>query len=369
MRTATLPKARPAPATAPAVAVFVDPPSAHYLRDALFDAADPALNRDGGLLPYARAREALAQDGIGLHTADHLHECRYLGTSNHYWSMGPLENYAALASRGDVELRGFMLFEPPLVSPGMYAALPQLTRDFAEVFVHNIVGDGYSLRGVDVTRLRKFHWPQPYDDVVEPHWSKRQRRNALVVIAGNHNPGRRKPEQYSARIEAIAELEPLGCIDLFGRGWERWWSRSSLWRSYWWHRRSLLKAYRGPCDSKLATLSGYRFSLCLENMPMRGYVTEKIFDCFYSGTVPVYQGGADVAEFVPADTFIDARDFASWSDLWLAIKDMSDAQWQGYRERARTFLAGPGGRAYYRSLSEIFVRSSRSTGALQRSAN
>ena len=300
MRTATLPKARPAPATAPAVAVFVDPPSAHYLRDALFDAADPALNRDGGLLPYARAREALAQDGIGLHTADHLHECRYLGTSNHYWSMGPLENYAALASRGDVELRGFMLFEPPLVSPGMYAALPQLTRDFAEVFVHNIVGDGYSLRGVDVTRLRKFHWPQPYD---------------------------------------------------------------------WWHRRSLLKAYRGPCDSKLATLSGYRFSLCLENMPMRGYVTEKIFDCFYSGTVPVYQGGADVAEFVPADTFIDARDFASWSDLWLAIKDMSDAQWQGYRERARTFLAGPGGRAYYRSLSEIFVRSSRSTGALQRSAN
>lgn len=342
----------------PSVSVYIDPPSEHFLGDGLFNADDPGLNRDGGLLPYVRAREALEQAGIGLHTADHLRQGRYRGTLNHYWSMGPLENYRSLASRDDVVLRGFMLFEPPLVSPNMYASLPKLTRDFAEVFVHNVEGDGYSLRGVDVAKLRKFYWPQPYDDVVEPHWAKRDRRNALVVVAGNHNPGGRRPELYSERIAAVAELERLGCIDLFGRGWDRWWSRSSLWAGYWWHRRALMRAYRGACTSKLATLSDYRFSLCLENMPMRGYVTEKIFDCFYAGTVPVYQGGEGIAEFVPVDTFIDARAYASWSDLWLAIKDMPAAEWQGYRDRARAFLTGPKGSAYYASLTNIFVGAS-----------
>jgi hypothetical protein len=344
--------------TTPPLCVYVDPPSPHYLGDRLFDAADPRLNRDGGLLPYVRMKEALGRSGIAVHTVDRLLDGRAAGAVNHYWSMGPLDRYPALAARADVVLKGFLLFEPPLVAPDMYRALPDLTRHFDRVFVHNVVGDGYSSAGVDTARLRKLHWPQPYDDVVAVHWQQRERQNRIAVVAGPHNPGRRKPELYSERIEAVAALEPFGCVDLYGRGWDRWWSRSSMWPAYWRHRRALMRAYRGPCESKLATLAAYRFALCLENMPMQGYVTEKIFDCFYAGTVPIYKGGSRPGDDLPAGAFIDARAYESWSDLWRSIEAMPRPEWERYRECARRFVRGREGMKYFASLETLFGEAS-----------
>ena len=338
---------------APRLTVYIDPSSEHFLQDRLFDAADPRLNRDGTLLPFVRVREQLAHEGIGVYTADRLRNGEHLGDVNHFWSIGMLDSYRQFVGRSDVSLRGFMLFEPPLVSPSMYAALPALTRDFAEVFVHNTDGDGYSLDGVDRARLRKFHWPQPYADVVEPYWGRRERSNRLVVIAGHHKPRHGLPEFYSRRIEAVAALSKLGCIDLFGRGWERWWGRSSMWLPYWLNRRGLMRAYRGACESKLETLSNYRFSVCLENMPMEGYVTEKIFDCFYAGTVPIYQGGRGIEKYIPRNTFVDASAHSSWRGLWSAIESMPAQEWEAYRENARSFLRQEGKAAYYDSLARI----------------
>lgn len=344
----------------PAVTVFIDPSSEHFLQDRLFDANDRRLNRDGTLLPFVRLKQELAAQGIAVHTADYLRRGEFLGRSNHYWSIGILDAYLQFVGRQDVTLRGFMLFEPPLVAASMYEALPSLTKHFDEVFVHNTIGDGYSLDSVDKSRLRKFHWPQPYDDVVEPHWSKRNRLNKLVAIAGNHNPRGRGPEFYSQRIAAVAELSTLGCVDLFGRGWDRWWSRQSMWLQYWRNRRRLMQAYRGSCESKLETLGNYRFSLCLENMPMEGYVTEKVFDCFYAGTVPVYKGGKGIEKYVPVNTFVDGSKFRSWREMWGAVEAMPPDEWEAYRENAKSFLTGQGQINYFCSLSRIIGDAARS---------
>ena len=40
-----------------------------------------------------------------------------------------------------------------------------------------------------------------------------------------------------------------------------------------------------------------------------GYISEKIFDCFFAGTVPLYLGAPDIEDYIPADTFIDLRQF------------------------------------------------------------
>lgn len=39
----------------------------------------------------------------------------------------------------------------------------------------------------------------------------------------------------------------------------------------------------------------------------KGYITEKIFDCFFPGVIPIYWGAENVTDYIPQDTFIDRR--------------------------------------------------------------
>jgi len=213
--------------------IYVDPSYTAYYEDRLFDHTNPVLNRDDTLAPFIRLRVALEQQGIGLHTADYLLQQANQEQAADYYSLGVLENYEQLRGREDVRLRAFVMLEPPVVDPGLYRALPELTAAFERVYVHNIEGDGYSLKGVDQSRLRKLYWPQPHKDVLTDFWSREQRLNRVVMINGNHKPTSYDSELYSKRIEALAALSAFGTVDLYGRGWERWWSRSSLWLPYW----------------------------------------------------------------------------------------------------------------------------------------
>lgn len=334
-------------------AVFIEPSYQDFLEDRLFDLDNKQLNRDGTLLPFVRLRDHLGKQGIPVHTADKLRDGSKRREMNHYWSLGLMQGYENFINAPDVRLRGFVLMEPPLIKPDMYTALPRLTSTFEEVYVHNTIGAGYSLKGVVQERLRPLFWPQPYGDVLPQYWEKTERKNKLVAIAGNHNPRLRKPELYSERIKAIAELSGRGGVDLYGRGWQNWWSRQSLWWAYWRYRSAIIANYHGSCDSKWDTLSRYRFSLCFENMPMTGYVTEKLFDCLYAGTVPVYWGATDIENLFPSGTFLDMRKFKTYDDMLNHIQAMSDKQWHSMRDAARQFLQSKGQSLYYNSLPNM----------------
>lgn len=336
--------------------VFIDPSYPAYYEDRLFDIANLVLNRDGTLAPFYRLHSALNEQNIEVHTADCLLENRIKGSVNDYYSLGLLDNYPKLIVRQDIRLRGFLIMEPPVVAPKLYRALPKLTRHFERIYLHNTVGDGYSLKGVDQSRLHKLYWPQPYKDILEPYWSNTNRQNRIVVINGNHIPRSFKRELYSKRIEAMSALAPLGVVDLYGVGWQKWWSYRSMWPPYWRHRKALISIYQGTCASKYEVLSRYRFSLCFENMTMQGYLTEKLFDCLYAGTVPIYLGAPDISDLVPFDAYIDCRQFASWEEMWDTVSKMPESQIQAIREAGRDFLRSEKGVQYYDSLINIFDR-------------
>ncbi|GAA5163854.1 glycosyltransferase family 10 domain-containing protein [Viridibacterium curvum] len=334
-------------------AIFLEPSSAGFLGDKLFDTSDRHLNRDGTLLPFARLREYWAARGVPVHTADALRSGAVRARTNHYWSFGMLDGYGELRGQPDVRLRGFVLFEPPLVLPAMYARLPALSQDFEQIHIHNTVGDLYSLDGVDAAKLRQLFWPQPYDVEQEPFWSRTERSDRFVIISGNHNPKFRKPEYYSKRIEAVGALASVDAVDLYGRGWERWFSKQSAWWPYWWNIRAIRRSFRGSCNSKLEVLSRYRFSICFENTPMRGYFTEKMFDCLYAGTVPIYLGAPDIEQLVPQETFVDARHCTDFRALHRRLSAMPATEWQDMREAGRAFLRGIGKRRYFDALMNI----------------
>jgi hypothetical protein len=334
--------------------VFIDPSSKAYYEDRLFDDSNAVLNRDDTLAPFVRLRKAEQERGASLRTADYLLSNANQGRPADYYSLGILENYKRLMARSEVTLRAFVIFEPPVVDPRLYRALPELTAAFERVYVHNTSGDGYSLKNVQQTKLHKLHWPQPRKDVIRTLWVRSDRLDRIVVINGNHRPRPVAGELYSKRIEAMTVLAKLGVVDLYGRGWEKWWSRSSMWLPYLCNRQSLMSIYKGACDSKFEVLSQYKFCLCFENMAMRGYVTEKIFDCLYAGTIPLYLGATDISALIPPETYIDCRKFSSWDELWHETRQLSIEKMKSLKNAGREFLQSTEYLKYFNSLTTIF---------------
>jgi hypothetical protein len=59
---------------------------------------------------------------------------------------------------------------------------------------------------------------------------------------------------------------------------------------------------------KEEALCDYMFSVTIENDQYETYWTEKILDCFVSGTVPIYHGAPDVGEYFNMDGIIILKD-------------------------------------------------------------
>ena len=56
--------------------------------------------------------------------------------------------------------------------------------------------------------------------------------------------------------------------------------------------------------NKIKFLSDYKFSIAMENSEGQGYVSEKILDSFFAGTIPIYYGGYMIDEFINTKSYI-----------------------------------------------------------------
>jgi glycosyltransferase involved in cell wall biosynthesis len=52
-----------------------------------------------------------------------------------------------------------------------------------------------------------------------------------------------------------------------------------------------------PINGKLAGLKDYKYSIAIENGIYKNYFTEKILDCFLTGTIPIYRGCTNISDF------------------------------------------------------------------------
>jgi len=119
-------------------------------------------------------------------------------------------------------------------------------------------------------------------------------------------------------------------IDLYGMGWNDS------------NRPSVLASYKGRCDSKLDVLKNYKFSICFENSRGdRGLITEKIFDCFAAGSVPIYYGASNIDEYIPKACFIDFREFDDYDGLYQYLLRISETRYQMYLDAVKLFVRTP----------------------------
>jgi alpha(1,3/1,4) fucosyltransferase len=132
---------------------------------------------------------------------------------------------------------------------------------------------------------------------------------------------------YPFRRKIIQFLSNRNDFDLYGRGWE---SDTSPY---------IKKVYRKEAiDDKEKKLQEYKFVLCLENAVFPGYITEKIFDCFFAGAVPVYMGAPDIDAYIPKNTFINIRDFKDLESLVAFLEALDETAYTAYLQNINGFL-------------------------------
>ena len=201
------------------VALYIDPPSRSFLRDAFFNQDGAAHAGDQILAPYVYLRSHLNALDIPVHTADYLPP-ESAGVRNVYVSIGNTAHYKAIGRRGDTILSAFFAMECPTVEPRMYREMLEAQRHFKRIFSWSVASSLEPFVGGPL-RCESFRWPQSFESVHEGIWSRTD-RGFLVMINGNKYPRFRSPcrELYSERLKAVEYFSRTEEIDLYGFGWD-----------------------------------------------------------------------------------------------------------------------------------------------------
>jgi Glycosyltransferases involved in cell wall biogenesis len=310
--------------------VFLDPFSYHFLGNGLFD-VQSKWNRDGSLRPWLVLRSHLRQHGFTLDTADYLSKKAFANRINIYTSFGIHDRQQRLVERRDVILNAFYLFETVMYAPRMYEMLPQLSTRFRTVYSWT---DAKTLArfATGPFRVSSFRVPAPFSDVIDRFWSRSDREGVMLVCT-NRRGIAIDGDLFDERLRATEHFAARGDFELWGRGWDDVSGLSPRFAA------AVGKSWRGPLADKYEAYSRARFVVCYENQILRGWITEKIFDCFRSGAVPLYLGAPDVLDWIPADCFVDVRKFSGYDDLSRYLDTLSPDDLLRYRVAARDYLA------------------------------
>ena len=110
-------------------------------------------------------------------------------------------------------------------------------------------------------------WIDDFDWAIHP----KTKNFSIIASAKRQHPGHRQRHQIIAGAG--------GHIDVFGGGYN-------------------------PLKDKIDGLRDYRFHFCIENIKRDYWFTEKLIDCFVTGTIPLYWGCPSIGDFFNTDGMI-----------------------------------------------------------------
>jgi alpha(1,3/1,4) fucosyltransferase len=346
--------------------------TADFYQDRVFDPsaiADMRASLDPMATPWLYVHSAARDRGLRLMTADRVADegidpRQVLVIANDWTS-----DAERLIARG-ARPAALISFEPPVVAWWLYYHLEQISARFPHTFMF----EGARGRVDRMTRFHPLYFPQPCPPPRPTGRPWSQRRFMAMINSNKALPRGRdiarwldrprevsikrelagfryRPiarDRYQARLRAIEAFSNVEDFDLFGEGWDR--RHPAVDPSV---HAAAERVYRGIAGYKPALLARYRFSLVFENTRFPGYVSEKLFDCFFARCIPIYSGAPDVAQYVAPAAFIDARQFASHADLQRFLRGITEADARRYLDAAHSFLSSS---AYESFCAERFAR-------------
>lgn len=299
-----------------------------YQNNRLFDLDDSIINRDNCVYPFFLLKKEFNKIGYDLSTQDiNSIEESELVIYN--------EMPKRLSKKEDISKSYLLIFESELIR-----------SDNWDLYNHSYFNKIFTWKDdiVDNKKYFKFNFAQNIPKTINKDLSKKEK--LCTLIAGNKKKNH-PLELYSKRVEAIRWFEKnhLEDFDFYGIGWDKY-SSSNKYVNFILNKLNLTGlfalsylSYKGKVDNKKNTLEKYRFSICYENArDIPGYITEKIFDCFFAGCIPVYWGANNIEEYIPRNCFIDKKKFKNYEELYEYINNIKDDIYLEYLQNIEEFL-------------------------------
>jgi hypothetical protein len=314
-----------------------------FRNNELFDVKSKS-NRDGGFFSWSLLRANFSRHLVVLDTLD-LNVGKLVDFEIH------LDSWLSKTAADNSYL---LMLETAQVCP--LNGIASNLNHFKKIFTWND-------ELVDGDRFIKLNFPNSIN--THPVDGFLPRNRFCCMISGNRvlavQDGR---NLYPERVSVIRWFENYAPqdFDLYGIGWDMpvvgGGLIGKLKRRFWRVLSRFVElrpfpSYRGKVAHKRDVLTRTRFAICFENVrDLPGYITEKIFDCFFSGCVPVYWGANNITEYIPAGCFIDRRNFNGTEDVYKFLKSISEDDFKEYQRCIAAFLESD---AAYPFSSEFFA--------------
>lgn len=150
------------------------------------------------------------------------------------------------------------LIEPVCISPSTYSYIEENFKKFDYVLTHDkkLLDSGNNFNFVPFGCC----WVEEDDRKIH------QKSKNISIISSE----KKNTEGHLMRHEVIRKFGNL--FDVYGRGYT-------------------------SIDKKILGLKDYRYSIVIENCKRDYWFTEKLIDCFATGTIPIYWGCPSIADF------------------------------------------------------------------------
>jgi len=309
------------------VALVID----FHLENAIFDLGNKTVNRDDFAYSYFKLKDKFKSRGCDIATYD-IHSV--INSKIIIYNDMPKN----LPDRVAISKSYLILLESEVIRPDNWDVHKH--KHFNKVFTWND-------KLVDQNKYFKINFSHLFPESICKSLSEKQK--LCTLISGNKKVSH-PLELYSEREKAIRWFEKHHPDDFefYGVGWDQYRLKnryitflfnlsklSVLFKPNW-------PSYRGQVKTKKNILSKYNFAICYENArDISGYITEKIFDCFFAGCVPIYLGADNITDHIPKTCFIDKRDFTSYEALYDFIKNMPDTLYLEYLNEIELYLKSP----------------------------
>ena len=301
-----------------------------YDKNKIFD-LNNKLNRDNCFFPFFILKYTFLQNGIDLSTYD-------INSIDDSKIVIYNDMPKVLPNEVDIEKSYLILFESEPIKPENWDLKKH--KYFNKIFT-------WDDRIIDNKKYFKINFSHLFPESINKDLSKKKK--LCTLIAGNKKVNH-PLELYSKRVEAIQwfEKEHIDDFDFYGIGWDEF-TPSNKYIRYFFRKSKLSKlfkpnfpSYKGKVDSKKDVLEKYKFAICYENArDIDGYITEKIFDCFFAGCIPIYWGANNITEHIPKECFIDKREFNTYEKLYEFMTKMTDEKYLKYLNAIENYLNSP----------------------------
>jgi alpha(1,3/1,4) fucosyltransferase len=301
----------------------------NFSANKLFDSSSPR-NSDGLFTPYIILREKLLQLGIEINTPD--------------VNAGRTVSF-------EIHMDG-----RPLVSSSMHKYLiavenPLINKLNAEIDYLKCFRRVFSWNEVIQILPGAIKILTPNSMVVSDFRGYADRNLFSCLISSNKvAPWVGANDLYAERIKLIRwyEQNAPAQFSLYGRGWGKP-SHAHTRRDKFFRRIDRLKtqlfghkpfpSWCGEVKFKSGILSNTKFSYCYENVKdLPNYITEKIFDSFLSGCVPIYWGADNVQEYIPPNCFVDRRLFRDTAEVHSYLMSITPEEYGRLQKGISDFL-------------------------------